>query len=137
MAIGYAQMLGAGFALGAKYRKGAAEVEVMNVVGDVRGRTAVMVDDMVSTAGTVCDAARLLREQGAGDIYAVVSHCMIGQTGIARLKKSPINELITTDSIPLAADWDYPITVLSVAGLLGEGIRRVHENRSVTSLFKL
>jgi len=137
MAIGYAQMMGAGFALGAKYRRGAAEVEAMNVVGAVEGRTAVMVDDMVSTAGTVCEAARILKEHGAGDIYAVASHCMIGKNGVERLKKSPIRELITTDSIPLAGGWDFPITVLTVAELLGEGVRRVHENRSVTSLFKL
>ena len=136
MAIGYAEMLGVGLALGAKYRRGAAEVEAIDVVGDVKGKTAVMVDDLTSTAGTLCEAARILKRQGAGDIYAVVSHLMIGTEGLARLKKSPIKELIATDSIPLHSTSDFPVTILSVAQLLGEAIARIHNNQSVTSLFR-
>lgn len=136
MAVGYAEALGAGLALGAKYRRGASEVEVMNVVGDVEGRTAIMVDDICSTGTTLCEAARVLKEHGAAEIYAVVSHLMISEEGGRRLQGSPIKELIATDSIPLHYQGAFPVTVLSVAELLGEAILRIHENRSVTSLFK-
>jgi len=137
MAVGYAEMLGAGIALGAKYRKGADEVQAMNIVGDVEGRTAIMVDDITSTAGTLCEAAGILKAQGARDIVAVVTHAMLGEPGVARLRGSPVNELIVTDSIPMEHDGSFPITVLTVADLLGEAILRIHENQSVTSLFQL
>jgi ribose-phosphate pyrophosphokinase len=137
MAISYAQSLGGGFALGAKYRRGPREVEAMNVVGEVEGRTCVMVDDIISTGGTFCEAARQLKKHGAGDIYGVVSHAMVREDGIAKLKASAIKELIVTDSIPLQEQSEYPITVLTIADLLGEAMLRVHENRSVSSLFKL
>ena len=138
MAIGYAQRLGAGIALGAKYRKGATEVEAMNVVGEVKDCTCIMVDDIVSTASTLSEAAELLKSHGAGDIYAAVSHAMLGQEGFERLAASPIKELIVTDTIPLAdLSGGFPVTVLTVAELLGEALLRVHENRSVTSLFKI
>jgi ribose-phosphate pyrophosphokinase len=137
MAVAYAQMLDAGIALGAKCRKGATEVEAMNVVGEVDGCTAIMVDDLTSTANTLCEAARMLKKHGAGDIYAAVSHVMLGPDAIKRLESSPIKELIVTDSIPLKYEGKFPITVLTVAELLGEAIIRIHENRSVTSLFKL
>ena len=136
MAMGYASMLGAGFALGAKYRRGASDVQAMNVVGDVEGCNAIMVDDITSTAGTLCEAARLLKEHGAADIYAAVSHCMLGEEGMKRLEKSPIRELIVTNSIPLKTSGKFPIVVLSVAELLGEAVARIHNNRSVTSLFR-
>jgi ribose-phosphate pyrophosphokinase len=130
-------MLDAGLALGAKYRKGADQVEAMNVVGDVEGRTAIMVDDLTSTASTLCEAARMLKAHGSGDIYAAVSHAMLGPEGVSKLEKSPIKELIVTDSIPLKCGGEFPITVLTVADLLGEAVLRIHENRSVTSLFRL
>jgi len=137
MAVAYAQMLNAGIALGAKIRKGAREVEALNVVGDVDGCTVVMVDDLTSTAKTLCEAAKLLKKHGANDIYAAVSHAMLGPDAVKRLEESPIKELIITDSIPLKYEGKFPITVLTVAELLGEAIIRIHENRSVTSLFKL
>jgi ribose-phosphate pyrophosphokinase len=136
MAIGYAEAMGAGLALGAKYRRGANEVEALNVVGDVKGRSAVMVDDITSTAGTLCEAATLLKANGAAEIYAVVSHGMLTRAGVERLEKSPIKELILTDSIPLKTETDFPIKVLSVAELLAEAVMRIHKNQSVTSLFK-
>lgn len=136
MAVGYAEMLGAGLALGAKYRKGPREVEALNVVGDVEGRTAIMVDDLTSTAGTLCEAARLLKGNGAKEVYAVVSHMMLGPARIEHLEKSAIKELIVTNSIPLKYAGEFPITVLSVAELLGEAIARIHDNKSVTSLFR-
>jgi len=137
MAVAYAQMLHAGIALGAKIRKGANEVEAMNIVGDVDGCTVIMVDDLTSTARTLCEASKLLKKHGAKDIYAAVSHGMLGPDAVKRLEESSIKELIVTDSIPLKYSGKFPITVLTVAELLGEAIIRIHENRSVTSLFKL
>ena len=137
MAVGYAAALNAGLAFGAKYRKGASEVEALNVVGDVEGRTAIMVDDLTSTAGTICEAAKLLTAQGVREIYAVISHAMLNDQGFRRLEESPIKELIVTDSIPLKYEGNFPITVLSVAELLGKAIRCIHENESVTKLFRL
>jgi len=137
MAVAYAQMLNAGLALGAKCRKGAKDVEALNIVGDVKGSTVIMVDDLTSTARTLYEASLLLKKHGAKDIYAAVTHGMLGPDAIKLLEKSPIKELIVTDSIPLKYEGKFPITVLTVAELLGEAIVRIHENRSVTSLFKL
>lgn len=137
MAIGYAEMLGAGIALGAKYRKGVSEVEVMNIVGEVKGRTAIMVDDITLTGGTLCSASKVLKAQGAKDVYAVVTHGMLTEEACRRFEGSAIDELIITDSIPLKYTGRFPVTVLTVANLLGEAIKRIHGNESVTSLFKL
>ena len=137
MAHGYAGLLGAGLAIVSKQRKSATEVESTNLVGDVEGRDTILVDDITSTAGTLCQAARMLKEAGARDIYAAVSHTLLMDLGIERLKNSPIKELITTDSVPSTKWSDFPVTVLSVADLLGEAILRIHNNRSVSSLFRL
>ena len=136
MAVAYAKMLGAGLAIVAKQRRGPTQVEAIHLVGDVAGSDAVMVDDLTTTAGTLCEAARLLKEHGARNIYAAVSHAAIVPMGIERLRKSPIKELVVTDSVPLRMTSDFPIVVLSVADLLGEAIARIHNNRSVTSLFR-
>lgn len=133
----YSQLLGCGLAIVAKQRKGPSEVEVLTVVGDVAGHDAVMVDDLTTTAGTLCSAAEALRRHGAEGIYAAVSHACITSLGIERLKKSAIQELVVTDSIPLKEDLGFPVTVLSVAELLGEAILRIHEDQSVTSLFRM
>jgi ribose-phosphate pyrophosphokinase len=137
VAYAYSQMLQCGLAVVAKQRKSASEVEAFTLVGDVRGHTAIMVDDLTTTAGTLCSAANILKENGAGDIYAAVSHACITAKGVERLEKSPIKELVVTDTVPLVEKGNFPITVLSVANLLGEAILRIHEDRSVTSLFKL
>ena len=137
MAYAYSNMLGAGLAIVAKQRKSASVVEAINLVGDVEGCNAVMVDDLTTTAGTLCEGARLLKERGARSIIAAVSHCLITEQGIERLKNSAIQELITTDSVP-ARDWNgFPVRILSVADLLGEAIARIHSDESVTSLFKV
>jgi len=135
-AYAYSQMLECGLAIVAKQRKSAREVEAFTLVGDVAGCTAIMVDDLTTTAGTLCSAAKLLKDNQAGDIYAAVCHATITEMGIDRLKKSPIKELIVTDTVPLLDTRGFPFTVLSVADLLGEAILRIHENQSVTSLFK-
>jgi ribose-phosphate pyrophosphokinase len=136
MAHAYAQMLKCGLAIVAKDRKGPSEVEMLALVGDVEGCTAVMVDDLTTTAGTFASASRLLMERGAREVYAAVSHAPITATGLDRVKKSPIRELIVTDTVPIADTMGAPVTVLSVAELLGEAIQRIHENRSVSSLFR-
>jgi ribose-phosphate pyrophosphokinase len=133
----YSRMLGSGFAVAAKQRKSGEEVEALTLVGDVRGRTCLMVDDMTTTAGTLCAAAELLRAHGAGEMCAAVTHGLVTAQGFARLSKSGIRELVVTDTVPLGDTCGFPVTVLSVAELLGEAILRIHENRSVTSLFKL
>ena len=137
VAQAYAEMLKCGLAVVAKERKSATEVEASTLVGKVEGMTALMVDDLTTTAGTLCSAADLLKKNGAGDIYSAVSHACITPMGIERLKKSPITELVTTDTVPFTEKTDFPIKILSVADLLGEAIMRIHENRSVTSLFRL
>lgn len=138
MAHAYSEMLGAGLAIVAKQRKGPSEVEALTMVGDVRGFNCVLVDDLATTAGTLTTAARILKENGAENIYAAVSHAVLTDVGIERLKNSQIKELVVTDTVPMMANTNgFPVTVLSVAGLLGEAILRIHDNQSVSSLFKV
>ena len=136
-AYAYSQMLGCGLAVAAKQRKGPTEVEAWSLVGDVDGCTAIMVDDLTTTAGTLCSAAELLAEGGAREIYAAVSHATITPMGLERLEDSRIKELIVTDTVPLVDAGGFPVTVLSVAELLAEAILRIHEDQSVTSLFRM
>lgn len=137
-AYAYSQMFNCGLAIVSKQRKSASEVEAYSLVGDVEGCSAIMIDDLTTTASTLCAAAQQLMDHGAKDVYAAVSHATITQEGIEALRESPIKELAVTDSVPLMVDvGDYPIVVLSVAELLGEAILRIHEDRSVTSLFRL
>ena len=137
MAYAYSNMLGAGLAIVGKQRKSATEVEAIKVVGDVEGSNVLMVDDLTTTAGTLTAAARLLKDAGAKSIIAAVTHSPITDVGLDKLLASPIEELITTNSVP-RKDWrGLKVTVLSVADLLGEAILRVHNNESVTSLFRV
>ena len=136
MAHAYSQMLNCGLAIVAKDRKGPSEVEALALVGDVQGCTAVMVDDLTTTAGTFASASKLLMERGAREVYGAVSHAPITAVGLERVKKSSIRELIVTDTVPIADTMGAQVTVLSVAELLGEAIQRIHENRSVSSLLR-
>lgn len=137
MAQAYAHFLECGLAIVAKERRGPSDVEAFSLVGSVEGKTAIMVDDLTTTAGTFCSAAKLLKDNGARQIVGAVSHAPLTQQGLDRLKASPIQELFVTDSVPFKNDGSFPVTTLSVSDLLGEGILRIHEGRSVTSLFKL
>ena len=136
MAHAYSQVMEAGLAIVAKRRKSATEIESMTVIGEIRGKNVLMVDDLTETAGTLTTAAQILKRKGAKRIYACVSHAILNNLGIERLRKSRIDELITTDSVLRPAIDGVRITTLSVAGLLGEAIKRIHSNSSVTSLFE-
>jgi ribose-phosphate pyrophosphokinase len=137
MADAYSQALGAGLAIVEKRRKSATEIEVLDVIGNVEGREVIIVDDLTETAGTLCGAARILHERGATSIIAGVSHAVLSDLAIERLKKSRVSELITTNSVPVRSGDGYPITTLCIAELLGEAIVRIHDDESVSSLFKI
>lgn len=137
MAYAYSNLLDAGLAIVGKQRKTSTEVEAINLVGDVSGCNVLLVDDLATTAGTLCAAASLVKARGAKKVYAAVTHAVLTDMGVERLKNSEIAELVTTDSVP-PRDWrGFPVTVLTVAELLGEAIIRVQNNQSVTSLFKV
>ncbi len=138
MAYSYSQLLGAGLALAGKHRKSATEVEAIELVGDVEGKDCVLTDDMTTTAGTLCSAAQMAKDHGAKSVRAVVSHCPITPLGIQRLKESAIEELITTDTLLPQAGWsDFPVTILTVADLLGDAIKRIFGDESVSKLFEI
>lgn len=137
MASAYAEALGAGLAIVVKKRKNATEVEPVHVIGEVAGKNILLVDDLTETAGTLSSAAKILKERGALDIYASVSHAVLTDLALERLEESSIKELISTDSVPLRSDGKGALKQLSIAELLGEGIRRIHQGESVSSLFKV
>jgi len=137
MASAYSQALKASLAIVAKRRKSATEIEALNVIGEVEGRDVILVDDLTETAGTLCAAAKILKERGAREIIACVSHAVLSDLAIERLKKSSVSELITTNSVPVRSGDGYPITTLCIAELLGEGMKRIHDDESVSSLFRI
>lgn len=136
MAAAYAGALGTGLGMVWKKRTSATTVESVNIVGDVVGKDVLIVDDITETAGTLVNAAKLLRANGAKSVRAAVSHALLGEMAYERLQAGDIDELITTNSIPVEARG-LPITVLSVAELLAQAIARINNNESVTSLFKV
>ncbi len=136
MANAYAEVLGCPLGFVAKRRTGATTVEATNLVGEVEGREILIVDDMTETAGTLTAAAKLLKERGAKKVSAVISHCVLNDTGKERLRAGQLDELITTNSVNLPFD-DLPVTQLSVAPLLGEAILRTHTDKSISSLFEV
>jgi ribose-phosphate pyrophosphokinase len=136
MAYAYSNMLGASLAIVAKRRKSATEVDALNLIGEVKDANILLVDDLTETAGTLASASQFLKSSGAKNVYAVVSHAVIGKMAIDRLKKSSIKELVTTDSVPHPDTEGFPLISLTIAPLLGEAIRRIHNNSSVTSLFE-
>ena len=120
-----------------KRRQAHNVAEVMNVVGDVAGKTAVLVDDMIDTGGTISEAARLLRQEGARQVYACATHAVFSPPAIERLSSGVFEEVIVTNTIPVPESRQFPqLRMLSVASLLGETIWRVHEDSSVSSMFR-
>ena len=120
-----------------KRRQAHNVAEVMNVIGDVKGKTAVLVDDMIDTAGTLSEGARLLRKEGARQIYACATHAVLSGPAVSRLSSGIFEEIIVTNTIPIPESKQFEqLTVLSVANLLGEAIWRIHEDSSVSSMFR-
>jgi ribose-phosphate pyrophosphokinase len=113
------------------------ESKVMNIIGEVKGKTCVMIDDMVDTAGTLCQAAQALKDEGAERVVAYITHAVLSGNAVERIEKSVLDEIVVTDTIPLgaAAQQCRKIRQLSVAGLLAETIRRIRDEESVSSLY--
>jgi ribose-phosphate pyrophosphokinase len=133
----YAKRLDSRLAIIDKRREEANVSEVMHIIGDVEGATCIIVDDMVDTAGTLTEAAKALIDQGASAVYAVITHPVLSGPAIKRINESPLKELVTTDTIPRSLEGRSctKIHVVSVAALLGEAIRRINNEESVSSLF--
>lgn len=137
MAAAYANFLKVPLGFIAKRRMDAETVEATSLVGDTEGKDILIVDDMTETAGTLCAAAELLKKNGARRVMAAVSHGVLNEKGYNRLAEGMIDELITTNTTPVQQKEGIPITVLSVSKLLGEAIKRIHINESVTGLFEI
>ncbi|HAA64298.1 MAG TPA: ribose-phosphate pyrophosphokinase, partial [Thermoanaerobacter sp.] len=119
-----------------KRRPKANVAEIMNIIGDVRGKKAILVDDLIDTAGTLVQGAEALLDSGATEVYACATHGVLSGPAIERLKESPIKELVITDTIPLPEEKKIDkIKVRSVAPLFAEAILRIHEGMSVSKLF--
>ncbi len=120
-----------------KRRQAHNVAEVMNVIGDVEGKTAVLVDDMIDTGGTICEGAKILRKEGARQVYACATHAVFSPPAVDRLSSGVFEEVIVTNTIPVPEEKRFEqLTVLSVANLLGETIWRIHEDSSVSSMFR-
>jgi ribose-phosphate pyrophosphokinase len=135
VARSYAQALNAGLAIVTKHRVSATKVEPMHLIGEVEDKDVVLVDDMTETAGTLCSASAILKENGARRIFAGVSHAVLGDLGRERIRNSGIEQIITTDSVPQACG--DKVHVCSIAPLLSDAIRCIHGNTSVSSLFEV
>jgi ribose-phosphate pyrophosphokinase len=135
MARAYAKRLNADLAIVDKRRSGPTETEVMHVIGEVDGRNVILVDDMISTATSITEAARVCRKKGAKDVYICGTHAVFAGKAVEKLQKAPVREVIVTDTIPLEGKEFPNLKVLSIANLLGEAIRRIHHSESVSSLF--
>ncbi|HSI32203.1 MAG: ribose-phosphate diphosphokinase [Phycisphaerae bacterium] len=134
----FANILGGEISIIDKRRKGGSTVESKNIIGDVEGKNVLMVDDMITTAGTVTEAVKLIKEHGAADIYIAATHAVFAPPALERLAACPYTKLAVTDTITIGNRCE-PIAnrleVLSVAGLIGEAIHRIHRNESVSALF--
>lgn len=132
----FAKRLSANLAIIDKRRPRPNVSEVMNIIGEVEGRTAIILDDMIDTAGTITQAAEALKKNGARQIYACCTHAVLSGPAIDRLEKSPIKELVVTNTIPKREEaTSEKVKRLSVGPLLGEAIKRIHFGESVSSLF--
>lgn len=133
----WAKRLNANLAAIDKRRITGTETQVFNIMGDVKKRAAIIVDDIVSTAGSLCDAAKLIKEKGVKEVYAAISHPVLVGAAVERIENSDIKKLLVTDTIPLGDKLKQcsKIEVLSVSNLLAEAIKRIHNSESVSSLF--
>jgi ribose-phosphate pyrophosphokinase len=132
-----ARRLGTDLAIVDKRRERAGESEVMNIIGDVEGKACVLIDDIIDSGGTICNAAEALLKNGATEVYAYATHGVLSGGAVARIKASKLKSMVVTDSIAVTADVrDCPnIRTISIAPLLGEAMRRINNEASVSSLF--
>ncbi|MBI2863609.1 MAG: ribose-phosphate pyrophosphokinase [Chloroflexi bacterium] len=134
----FAELLGTPLAIIEKRRVGnTGNTELMSVIGDVRGKQAIIIDDEIDTAGSIMNAVAALQREGVAEIYASCSHAVFSGPAVKRLRESPIKEIVVTDTLPLPAEKQLPqLTVLSIAPLLGETISRIHAGSSVGSIYE-
>jgi ribose-phosphate pyrophosphokinase len=135
----YANMLGGEICIIDKRRTSGSEAEAKHIIGDVDGKNVIMVDDMITTAGTVTEACKMLREHGVADIYISATHAVFAPKAMERLERCSFSRIAVTDTIPIGHRADAirdRLVVLSVAELLGEAIHRIHHNESVSALFR-
>ncbi|MDO8673571.1 MAG: ribose-phosphate pyrophosphokinase [Dehalococcoidia bacterium] len=134
----FAELLGVPLAIIEKRRVGnSGSSELMSIIGDVRGKQAVIIDDEIDTAGSIINAVAALQRDGVAEIYACCSHAVFSGPAVKRLRESPIKEIIVTDTLPLPAEKQMPqLTVLSLAPLIGETIARIHAGSSVSSIYE-
>lgn len=136
MARAYSKVLNASLAIVDKRRESDRETHVMNIIGSVKNRNVLLVDDLISTGGSLVEAAQALKKEGALDVYAAVVHPVLAEPAMKRIQSSVLKELVVTNSIPIPEAKRIPqIRILSVAGLLADAILRIHSNESVSSLF--
>jgi len=133
----YAAHLGGELAIVHKKRISGSKVQAQEIIGEVKGRNVLMCDDIIATAGTVCSAAKLVKERGAEKIYVGATHGVLAGQALEQLEQSPIDEVAITDTIPLSEEAKRfgRIKVLTVSAMLGEAIKRIHRDESVSSLF--
>jgi ribose-phosphate pyrophosphokinase len=136
MARAYAKRLNAPLAIVDKRRKSDTDTEVMHIMGEVKDKNVIIIDDIVATAGSLVEAVSALKREGAKDVYAAIAHPVLSGPAIDRIKKCQIKELVVTNTIIVDAKKAIPqVKVLSIAGLIGEAIVRIHDERSISSLF--
>jgi len=135
----YAQQLGGDITIIDKRRKSGSQTEAKNIIGDVEGKNVIMVDDMITTAGTMTEACKILRDHGVKDIYISATHAVFAPPAMERLANCNFTKIAVTDTIPIGTRADAlkdRLVVLSVADLIGDAIHRIHHNESVSALFK-
>ncbi len=138
MARGFAKRLGGGLGIIDKRRPGANVAEVLNVVGDVQGKTCLLADDMVDTGGTLANAVLALKDRGARAVYACATHAVLSGRACERLAEAPLEEMVVTNTIHVPEDRCFPkLRILSVADLLAKAIDHIHSNESVSQLFEV
>jgi ribose-phosphate pyrophosphokinase len=135
MAWSYCKKLNAKLATVEKRRVSPEKTEVEFVIGDVEGANVLIIDDVISTAGTITQAAKILKKKGAEQVYIGATHPVLCGSAMERLQEAPVEEILVTDTIPLGDKENHRIRVLSVAPLLGEAMKRIHKHESVSSLF--
>lgn len=133
----FAKRLHAGLAIIDKRRSGPNVSEVMHIIGDVKGKTCFIIDDMIDTAGTLCTAANALQQEGATEVYACATHGVLSGPALQRIAESPLKKVFITDTIPIQEKLDQcdKLHSLPISHLLAEAIRRIHNAESVSSLF--